>query len=701
MTKKVLSLIVLICALGLFQLQASIVPIETAQNVAQNFMTDHQMGNDNTANTLISDQYTIMENGAVVFYAFNFSDGGFVIVSAENSFDPIIGYNTTGSYIPENQSDNYKSFLQSYTDAILNQRNADAVATKAISEKWDALLNDSDRSTRDVVVQPLAPSYWNQDSPYNYFCPEAEGGPGGKVYAGCVATTMSQIMYYWRWPETGVSTNTYYLYPYGVLTADFGATTYDFDGMVNSCDNFVCEPVALLNYHCGIAVDMGYGIDGSGAFSPDVPNAIQDHFRYSDQSVYNDREYFTEEQWIDLLIEQLDAKQPLYYSGRSNDGGHAFVCDGYDSDNKFHFNFGWSGSGDGFYTLSNVGGFPQDQACVSNFVPGEGYPNYAEGSKEITYMIGTLEDGSGPKEVTKANTTASWLINPQTENDSVASISFGLYRFDLGAGDKLSIFDGADENAPLLAEYTGSDLPSLISSTGNQMYILFETDATDDGDGWFGYFEAKQPTYCSGLTFYTEPTGTFDDGSGDVFYYKNGTNCMWRIEPENAINTVLSFNYFETEEGKDKLKIYDGATNVVLAEYSGQYTEGNLPADVVSPSGKFFLTYTSNSSINMQGWELEYTVGNVSVEENTALGSLEIWPNPATDKLSIRFNAKQAGSYEVKIFSVNGELVYQELMNDFSGNYQNNLDISKLPAGIYMLKVNGNNQQLNQKVVVQ
>ncbi len=701
MKNKVLSTIILMMSLFYFNAQAGNISIETAKKAAENYMQGHILS-DGLKSLDISEQFTIKVEGENVYYAFNFAQGGFIIISAEDAFNPVIGYNLSGSFDAEGRNENYQSFMQSYKEAILTVRNSKMEASLEIAAKWNELLSsDATRATRDIVVEPLVPSLWNQDDPYNYFCPDDAAGPGGKVYAGCVATTMSQIMYYWRWPWVGEGSNTYFLYPYGTLSANFGDTEYDFNGMVNSCDNFICEPVALLMYHCGIAVDMGYAPDGSGALSGDVPQALANHFKYPNAQ-YKQKEYYTNTQWINMLKADIDQGYPIYNSGRnSSDGGHAFVCDGYDTDDKFHYNFGWSGSGDGYYTITDVGGFSAGQAIVSNFIPGSGYPNYASGLTEVKQMQGTIEDGSGPVAATQLNADAAWLINPQTEHDSVENITLNFYRFDLGSGDKVSVYDGEDANAPLLGEFTGSTLPSTINSTGNKMYIHFETDGAGNGQGWFAGFTAHQPDYCSGMVILEEPTGKFNDGSGDVFYYKNGTNCKWRIQPEDATTNTLSFNYFKTQEGKDKLTIYDGANNAKLAEYSGIYENGDVPDPVTSESGQFFITFTSNSMINELGWEAEYQIGNISVEENQGIGSLKAWPNPAKQNLNLSFATDINASYEVHMYSVSGQLVYSEQMDNFSGHYKNSIDISQLPAGIYMLKVSGNNQQLNQKVVVE
>jgi hypothetical protein len=206
------------------------------------------------------------------------------------------------------------------------------------------------------VVGPLCQTLWNQNFPWNSQCPEDPEGHGGHVYAGCVATAMGMVMKYWEWPAQGVGSHSYHPDGYAQQSANFGETEYHFELMPNTLDSTSTEEeyfeTAQLLHHLGISVNMQYSGHGSGAYSEDVPNSLRNYFRYNcDDHVTNYGGWwpgwgYNNEEWAQLLKDGgLDEFLPLYYSGSddSGAGGHAFVCDGYDENDYFHFNWGWSG----------------------------------------------------------------------------------------------------------------------------------------------------------------------------------------------------------------------------------------------------------------------------------------------------------------------------------------------------------------------
>ena len=207
-----------------------------------------------------------------------------------------------------------------------------------------------------AVVGPLCQTLWNQNFPWNSQCPEDPEGHGGHVYAGCVATAMGMVMKYWEWPAQGVGSHSYHPDGYAQQSANFGETEYHFELMPNTLDSTSTEEeyfeTAQLLHHLGISVNMQYSGHGSGAYSEDVPNSLRNYFRYNcDDHVTNYGGWwpgwgYSNEEWVQLLKDGgLDEFLPLYYSGSddSGAGGHAFVCDGYDENDYFHFNWGWSG----------------------------------------------------------------------------------------------------------------------------------------------------------------------------------------------------------------------------------------------------------------------------------------------------------------------------------------------------------------------
>ena len=337
-----------------------------ANKTAQAFASTHQ--------TLKSQELTLVSNEGVFIY--NIGGQGFVIISGNTVLPPVLAWSDQGVFPNlEEAPDNYSSWIRHY-DEMIDFAEANHIGPEPkIQCLWDEAAQGI-FGTRDAqTVDPLVSTHWNQDCYYNEYCPEAPGwgwggwggGPCGHCYAGCVATAMAQVMKYWNYPETGFGSHSYVHSEYGEQSANFAATTYHWDQMPNDVWNSN-DAVATLLYHCGVSVNMNYSGSGSGAQSADVEVAMRSYFGYCGAK-YRQKTNYQEDAWIAMLKAELDLSHPIYYSGANGDSGHAFVCDGYDSNDLMHFNFGWSGSGDGYYSTYDVNGFNQGQAVVSNVFP--------------------------------------------------------------------------------------------------------------------------------------------------------------------------------------------------------------------------------------------------------------------------------------------------------------------------------------------
>jgi len=354
----------------------------------------------------------------------------------------------------------------------------------------------------------------------------------------------------------------------------------------------------------------------------------------------------------------------------------------------------------GWYTAENAGGFNSNNAIVRNFIPDESMYPYSHPTELVTIsnLVGTLDDASGPKHNYQPNVNSRWLLSPQTEYDSVSYIKINFTRFATEENaDFLRIYDGEDETAPLLGEFSGTEIPGEVTSTNNKVLLVFTTDDTNEDNGWLISYKAYQPTWCSGLTNFTEPTGTFDDGSGS-FYYNNGTTCMWTIQPKWANKTTISFNYFDTEDGKDLLKVYDLQSQQLLASLSGN----TIPDPITSNSGKFYLVWTTNNVNRGLGWEINYEADNVGINENDdVFNNLSIYPNPADDLLNISFISKESDYVNISLINMTGIEVYKNVAHAKSTVFTNSIDLSDLAKGVYVLRLQSERKDLIRKIVVE
>ena len=343
--KRILLLCLAVFGLAMCAL-AHPVNLETATTIASHFMGTHDLQLTATYRT---------DNGIAAFYVFNTTDG-FVIVSADDCETPVIGYSHEGHFDPDNVPVQMEGYLQDFVTRIQYGIENHIEADEVTKRQWQLVktigrLND-DKSSK--AVGPLLTEKWHQGCLYNTFCPTMSG-PCGRAEAGCVAVAMGQIMHYWGYPATGWGSQSYFNAG-TMLSADFGSTTYDWDHMPDSLTDASSEAevesVATLLFHCGVSVKMSYTINGSGAESQDVPDALIRNFNYS-RHLHREKKSNDNVQWLIMLKNNLDLQRPIYYSGKG-DAGHAFVCDGYDNNDLLHFNWGWGGNADGYFSLGNL-----------------------------------------------------------------------------------------------------------------------------------------------------------------------------------------------------------------------------------------------------------------------------------------------------------------------------------------------------------
>lgn len=315
----------------------------------------------------------VTEKGNPSCYIFNGNPDGFVIVSACDLTSPILGYSETGTFNTENLPDGLSCLLDGYSQSVdfaeENLKKADFV----IAQEWESLERcGKTQTSKSVVVQPLIATHWDQDCYYNSCCPKDESGPCGQTYAGCVATSMAQVMKYWNHPQQGTGSHSYNSYLYGTLNANFGETTYHWDEMPESLHENELY-VGTLIYHCGVSVDMNYGSMASGALHQSIPSAMSAYFGYCTSHNLL-RDDYTYDAWVGMMRDALDMGIPILYAGQDGGSmGHSFICDGYDDNGLFHINWSWGGALDGWFSIDNLHTYNQNwnvaQKMIADAMP--------------------------------------------------------------------------------------------------------------------------------------------------------------------------------------------------------------------------------------------------------------------------------------------------------------------------------------------
>ena len=315
------------------------------------------------------------EQGANALYVFN-TTNGFVIVSADDCETPIIGYSLEGRFDPNNVPVQMEDYLQDFVSRIQYGMEHYAVADETTARQWELVkttgrLNDNKTAT---AVVPLLGAKWGQGCFYNNACPNDEQGPCGHKKPGCVAVAMAQIMHYWKHPETGWDSCSY-VYGNFPISANFANTVYKWETMPNSLNegSYVDEvnAVATLLFHCSASVNTNFYPNSSQANSYAVPDALMHYFKYS-RDLYGESRDANDEAWLAKLKDCLDMGRPVFYSGHGSIG-HAFVCDGYDSNDMLHFNWGWDGVSNGYFALGNLNpngyGFNDSHYAIFDIAP--------------------------------------------------------------------------------------------------------------------------------------------------------------------------------------------------------------------------------------------------------------------------------------------------------------------------------------------
>jgi len=340
---------------------------------------------------------TVTAHGDAAVYLFDRSEAGYMIVSADDVAQPLLGYSDErleqGVELPPQM----QWWLGQYAREIEQAKSGGATPLA---------LRSAGSSNLGKPVVPLCKTKWDQSAPFNNLCPKIGGQA---TMTGCVATAIAQILKYHEWPVKGKGSIDY-TDGYGMRRQLSLASTYDWDRMLDSYAGTSTaaqkNAVALLMRNCGYAVQMAYGLDASGASEIYTVGALYNYFDYDKGARLYQRSNFGLAQWQEMIYNNLVECGPVLYCGSSHLGGHAFVCDGYSTDGFFHFNWGWSGSYDGYYQLTalspegqGIGGFSGGYNLNQNIVLGIRKPTGAQVKTNVQLnqqyeaLTGTVENG--------------------------------------------------------------------------------------------------------------------------------------------------------------------------------------------------------------------------------------------------------------------------------------------------------------------
>ena len=681
--KKILSFLVIV----LFTITIYSNPIDSlyAKKIALGFYKEkHKDESNKIANENSIKLVTTLENNSnSLAYVYNLKDkNSFVIISANKSTIPIIGYSLTSNFDITNLPPALKAYLDSYLEQIdfLTQKKCSGNACSDWTY-YENIANKQEIKNKKTIVSvgPLLTTKWGQNEFYNELCPKSTLGPGGHVLVGCVAVSLGQVLAYYKYPDIG-NGSSQYSSNYGTQSVNYGQETYNWDRIYNMISSSN-EDVAKLLYHCAVSVRMSFGPNGSSA-STDAPvNSLKNYFRYSDTITFiRKNSGYTDSLWSEAIKEELINGRPVIYSGVGSKGGHSWVCDGYDENNYFHMNWGWDGYQDTYFLLTNLVApdqtfnFPYYHEAITKIIPNEkSFPFYCDNSNVFENIDGVFSDGSSYLNYNN-NSDCEWLIKPKCGS----KIYLSYDKLNVDSTDTLFIYDGPDKNYNLLSFYTAGKNFSTITSTQNQMLVNFKTDSSKTSEGWTLMYKVND--FCKSINNLTNYSGEITDGS-DSCNYKSATQCSWTIRPENAEIIILSFSELNLGQG-DYINIEDATVSPkkLITKIEGT----SIPDDIYIEKSAVSIKFVSDYAENKSGFKLNYNVFQVGIDENDSNEKYSFYPNPANDYLIFKNNSNNQGL--LSIYDANGCIVLNEKINTVF----NKINLQQLSSGFYTINFDNN-----------
>lgn len=439
---------------------------------------------------------------------------GYMIVSADDCARPLLGYSDSGKFDTTNMSPELEWWLNEYVAQI------DYASTLTSDRKNPFTMPSPANEEKREAIAPMIKTKWDQIDPYNAQCPLSGTA---RTYTGCVATAMAQVMNYWQYPEKGTGSITYTISSLEKkVTMNFANKAFDWDNMKisylpGSYTQEEADAVAYLMKACGYSVKMDYSTDASGALAMNIPNAFTKYFNYDPNIFYTLRAYHSADEWDQMMYENLRDVGPVLVGGGSAlGGGHSFICDGYDGQGYYHFNWGWSGMSDGYFALDALnpdalgagggtgGGYNFSQDAVFKLQPPTGAP--AEPQPLFLTQSGGLE---GSIEETKLTFALNGEADPMWVNytPSTLKVKFGVQIADCSDSSKEIIYhDISSQRFQILPGYgtspqymdAGIDLLELGLEDGTYNVTIGscpvkDSDPTEATDGTG--FQPVKPYY--------------------------------------------------------------------------------------------------------------------------------------------------------------------------------------------------------------
>lgn len=744
-----------------------VIPVEDAMKASKNFLVE-RVGFTKASQmdiVLVNTEYS--EEGIPVTYRFQVGDKGFMIVSATELANPVLAYSLESNFEKGTGADLYNEQYKRDLSSLV--RNPEGALT--IRNSWDRYLAADFQpmvSRSNPCVEPLVTTRWTQEKYYNTMCPYNPRNSYNDDFhtpVGCVALTMANILFYYRFPESGYGMASYIpheydnnnqvTYTYPMQTVNYSQATYNYDAMANRLESYDGE-LAKLIYHCGVATRMSYGFDGSGSQSERALNALITHYFFNEYAQFqNLSDVATHDsllyKWVDKAKKELDNRRPLFFSGASaTAGGHAWIVDGYTTIGNatyFHVNWGWNGQNNGYFLINNQNtsssgnfnmvyqdGTSSNSMMVSLMPDSLSIVKPAESFRRVTASFGTISDGAGNMKYAKGS-NRQWVL--ACPNATSYTLSFDKLK--VKEGDKVIIYNGGTTasgikqqysgnylmaacndywpiSGSVEADYEGQQLPAAITVNADSVLVVFTS--TEDSETDFGFvLSYKVNSFSkSGCTTrdYTDQTAVLTDKPNNEISdedYIPSNVCEYNLNLRYTNRFAYIFNKFDLKGG-DFVDIYYYA-NMQDRQLLAHYDANNVPAagvyytldiPTVSQGGipTGRIKVRFASDNEYQGSGFEFEYwGGNTGINNTEKFSASVYPNPAVSDITVEISADEEQTISAEIVDLTGRTVYTDQIHHAGGTQKHTISVNDFAKGVYFLNMNTSNGKNVQKFIVQ
>lgn len=704
-------------------------------------------------------------NGIPVYYIFNLPGTSFAIISADQRIAPVLGYSFESTFDAANTPDCFDWLTYHYSEQIYHVVSQNMVIKdRDVIALWELYLTNYQPKSNQpplpspAAVTPLTTTTWSQGCYYNANCP-ADNTLGtnrcGRVPTGCVATAFGQVLKYHNHPAQGTGSNSYSS-TYGTMSANFGATTYNWGAMPNKLLAPNANVAQLLN-HTGISVNMNYTANSSSAFTTAVRTALVNNFKYATSAQNLTKSSYTNTQWENTVRTELDAQRIVIISGfdPTANAGHAFIADGYQGTNSFHINWGWNGSSDGYFLLSalspgsysfntNVGAIigikPLVAVITCSMVTGLTSNNITSTSATLNWAAGTGGSANTFNIKYKTTSSSTWTTVTSATNSVVIS---GLtpatsYHYQIQrvcGGNSTSNYTSSSTFTTLAATSnnvtvnvgTGSSMINIAPYGTSNMDERCQFIITKNELVAAGYASPKN--YIKSLAF-NVTTASSQVMNGFTIRVGHTTSASFSTSfLTSTMTTVFSGNVTATSGWNTHTFAsafqYNGSSNLLVeicwnnssstSNSFVTYTNTSAAQTIYNKTnvanGSVCSNSTGQTSLNRPNMRLVFSSSALKMDdeiviepqdENSALPaianntSMNVYPNPARNTATIEIDGTIETEAQLNVFDLTGKRVFSDVMN--ANNYS--LSVENYPSGIYFVVVQNGDKNYKQKLVV-